>query len=311
MLPLYEPMLATRWQTPFDDPGWWFEVKWDGYRTVIANDSGRNRARSRRGIDLLEPFPELGALNLPEGVVLDGEIVAFDQDGRPSFNLIQRRTGFGGSGTGDRTPVNLVVFDVLHAEGRDLTGQGYEERRSVLEGLGLGPPLIVPDPTRGDGMALFEAVEAQGIEGVVAKRSGSKYTPGRRSSDWRKISVRRRMRAVVGGYVEGEGGRARTFGSLLLGLWNEERLEFVGAVGSGFDEQTLRAIKQTLIELETEESPFTPPVRYPGRLHWVRPAIVVNVEFKEWTVDSNLRAPVYKGVEVADVSEITFESEGP
>jgi bifunctional non-homologous end joining protein LigD len=310
MLPIFGPMLATRWQDPFDDQMWWFEVKWDGYRAVLSND-GAIRARSRRGIDLPEPFPELGGLPLPEGVVLDGEIVAFDEQGRPSFDRIQKRTGFGGLGTGDRTAVNYVVFDVLYHEGEVRTGLGYEQRQEILSDLDLQPPLVVNPPTREHGLALYEAVKAQGIEGIVAKRSGSKYFPGRRSPDWRKISVRRQMRAIVGGFAEGEGSRSATFGSLLLGVWHGQDLRFVGAVGSGFREQALSAIKSSLRELERDTSPFQPPVRYPGRLHWVEPGIVVNVEFKEWTADSHLRAPVYKGVEIADASEVTWENEGP
>lgn len=309
MLPIFEPMLATRWNDPFDDPGWWFEVKWDGYRAVLSNDGGV-RARSRRGIDLLEPFPELKGLPIPVGVVLDGEIVAFDDIGLPSFDRIQKRTGFGGQGTGDRTPVNFVVFDVLFQGGEDRTGLRYEERQEILAGLSLPSPLVVTEATKGSGVALYEAVKAQGIEGIVAKRSGSRYVPGR-SADWRKVSVKQRMRAVVGGYTEGEGGRSPTFGSLLLGLWDDGKLRFIGAVGSGFDDRTLRAIKASLDELERESSTFQPSVRYPGRLHWVEPGIVVNVEFKEWTADMHLRAPVCKGVEIADVSGITWESEGP
>jgi bifunctional non-homologous end joining protein LigD len=119
------------------------------------------------------------------------------------------------------------------------------------------------------------------------------------------------MRAVVGGYTEGDRGRSSTFGSLLLGLWDDGELRFIGAVGSGFDDPTLHAIKGSLDQLERESSPFQPAVRYPGRLHWVEPGIVVNVEFKEWTADMHLRAPVYKGVEIADVSTITWESDGP
>jgi bifunctional non-homologous end joining protein LigD len=119
------------------------------------------------------------------------------------------------------------------------------------------------------------------------------------------------MRAIVGGFAEGEGGRSATFGSLLLGLWHGGDLRFVGAVGSGFKDQALLAIRASLGELERDTSPFQPPVRYPGRLHWVEPGIVVNVEFKEWTADLHLRAPAYKGVEIADASEVTWENEGP
>jgi bifunctional non-homologous end joining protein LigD len=303
-------MLATKWRDAFDDEGWWFEVKWDGYRAILGND-GKVRARSRRGIDLVQPFPELEALPIPPGVVLDGEIVAFDEKGRPSFDLIQKRTGFGGSGTGSRVAVNYVAFDVLYADGADVTGLSFEERRAILSQFEIPAPIVTAEPTQGAGKALFAAVKSQGIEGIVAKRSGSRYLAGKRSADWRKVSVRRQMRAVVGGWVEGEGGRSSTFGSLLLGLWDNEKLRFVGAVGSGFDDQALGAIRSALGEIAATASSFLPEVGYPGKLHWVKPALVANIEFKEWTADNHLRAPVFKGMEIADVGSIDWVSEGP
>lgn len=309
-LPDFEPMLATRWPESFDDEGWWFEVKWDGYRAVVGSDHGRIRARSRRGLDLTGPFPELAALEVPDGVVIDGEIVAFDDEGRPSFSSLQRRTGYEGSGRAVPVRVNLVVFDVLF-RGEDLTSQPYETRRAALDGLGLEPPTIVPEPTPTHGVGLFDAVKHQGMEGVVAKRLGSPYQPGRRSSDWRKISVRRKLRAVVGGYTRGEGGRRFTFGSVLVGLYKPEGLVWIGAVGSGFDEASLTAFHEALAQLERSDSPFVDEVNVPGQPVWVEPGIVVSVEYKEWTLDEHLRAPVYKGIELADPETVTWDEEGP
>lgn len=310
-LPDFEPMLATKRDRPFDDEGWWFEVKWDGYRAIVGSESGRIRARSRRGLDLLGPFPELAGVEVPDGVVVDGEIVAFDDQGRPSFSLLQRRTGFGGSGTGAPVGVNLVVFDVLF-HGEDVTGLPYEERRELLTRLELPSPIVVPEPTPTNGISLFEAVREQGLEGIVGKRLGSRYQPGRRSEDWVKVSVRHTLRAVVGGYLPGEGGRSSTFGSVLVGLYEPAGLRWVGAVGSGFDDATLRAFHDALTQLERESSPFTNDVVVPGgRPIWVEPAIVVNVEYKEWTHDDHLRAPVYKGVEIADPETVTWAEEGP
>ena len=309
-LPEFEPMLATKWPAPFDDEDWWFEVKWDGYRAVVGSVDGAIRARSRRGLDLIAPFPELAHLDIPDGVVVDGEITAFDDEGRPSFSLLQRRTGFGGTGTDAPVGVNLVAFDVLF-QGEDLTSKPYRERRAILESLGLETPIIVPDPTPTHGVSLFEAVTELGIEGVVGKRLGSAYHPGRRSGDWRKISVRHRMRAVVGGYLPGEGARSSTFGSVLVGLHAPEGLRWVAAVGSGFGESALEAFSKALLQLERPASPFVNEVIAPGPPVWVEPGIVITVEYKEWTPDNHLRAPVYKGIELADPETATWAEEGP
>lgn len=310
-LPDFEPMLATRRDEPFDDPGWWFEVKWDGYRAIVGSVGGMVRARSRRGLDLLGPFPEVGKLDIPDGVVVDSEIVAFDEGGRPSFSLLQRRTGFGGAGTGARVGVNLVVFDVLF-HGEDVTDRPYEERREVLEHLELEAPIIVPDPTPESGKSLFAAVMERGLEGIVAKRLGSTYRPGRRSEDWQKIAHRQTLRAVVGGYLPGEGGRSATFGSILVGLYEPAGLRWVAAVGSGFTEASLLAFHEALVQLQRPTSPFVNDVMVPGGPPiWVEPGIVVKVEYKEWTHDEHLRAPVYKGVEMSDPETVTWAVEGP
>lgn len=310
-LPDYEPMLAVRRERPFDDSGWWFEVKWDGYRAIVGSEGGRVKARSRRGLDLLGPFPEVGHLEIPDGVVVDAEIVAFDEAGRPSFSLLQRRTGFGGSGTGARVGVNLVVFDVLF-HGADVTDRPYEERRGLLEHLELESPIIVPEPTPETGRSLYAAVTDQGLEGVVAKRLGSPYRPGRRSEDWQKISVRHTLRAVVGGYLPGEGGRASTFGSILVGLYQSAGLRWIGAVGSGFTDSSLDAFNDALSQLGRPTSPFVNDVVVPGGPpRWVEPGIVVKVEYKEWTHDHHLRAPVFKGIEIADPETVTWLIEGP
>lgn len=303
-------MLATRWPTAFDDDDWWFEVKWDGYRAIVGSANGRVRARSRRGLDLTGPFPELNGLDIPDGVVVDGEVTAFDEQGLPSFSLLQKRTGFGGRGTGAAVGVNLVVFDVLFRR-EDLTSFPYEERRSILDDLSLESPIVVPEPTPGNGTGLYEAVQERGMEGVVGKRLGSPYQPGRRSPDWRKVSVRRQVRAVVGGFLLGEGGRARTFGSLLVGLYEPAGLRWIASVGSGFDEGALQAFHEALVQLERPDSPFSNEVIVPGTPKWVEPGIVISVEYKEWTHDAHLRAPVYKGIEIADPETVTWEEEGP
>ncbi|HEX6221640.1 MAG TPA: non-homologous end-joining DNA ligase [Acidimicrobiia bacterium] len=310
-MPDFEPMLAARRDDPFDDPGWWFEVKWDGYRAIVGAEGGKVRARSRRGLDLLGPFPEVGSLEIPDGVVIDGEIVAFDDNGLPSFSLLQQRTGFGGTGTGARVGVNLVVFDVLF-HGADVTDLPYEKRRELLARLDLQAPIVVPEPTPETGISLFAAVKDRGLEGVVAKRLGSPYRPGRRSDDWQKISVRHNLRAVVGGYLPGDGGRSSTFGSILVGLYEPTGLRWIAAVGSGFNDASLRAFHEALSQLERPTSPFFNDVVVPGGPPvWVEPGIVVKVEYKEWTHDDHLRAPVYKGIEMTDPETVTWALEGP
>jgi bifunctional non-homologous end joining protein LigD len=156
-------------------------------------------------------------------------------------------------------------------------------------------------------------VKAKGIEGIVAKRLGSRYQPGRRSEDWQKISIRHRLRAVVGGYMPGDRGRSSTFGSVLVGLYEPRGLRWIGAVGSGFTETSLRAFHEALSQIERDSSPFANEVVVPGpgRPVWVEPAIVIEVEYKEWTHDDHLRAPVYKGIELADPETITWAEEGP
>lgn len=311
MLPEFEPMLATKWDTPFDDDGWWFEVKWDGYRAIVGAEQGKVRARSRRGLDLLGPFPEIASLHVPDGVVLDGEIVAFNEQGTPSFSLLQRRTGFGGSNTGSGVGVNLVVFDVLF-HGAPVIDLAYEERKELLTSLDLESPIVVPDPTPESGVSLFEVVRDRGIEGIVGKRLGSRYHPGRRSDDWRKVSVRHTLHAVVGGYLPGEGGRSSTFGSILVGLYQPSGLRWIAAVGSGFTDQSLAAFHDALRQIERSSSPFVNDVLAPGGAPtWVEPGIVVKVEFKEWTHDDHLRAPVFKGIEMADPETVTWSEEGP
>lgn len=298
-------MLAVSAQAPFSDEGWWFEPKWDGYRCMAAVEAVEEvvRLRSRRGLDLTGRFPDVAALALPPGVVLDGEIVALDEAGVPSFSLLQRRGEAGAVGA------TLVVFDLLHHRSETLVGLPFEERRSRLAELDLPSTVVVSEPIAGAGEALFAAAVEQGLEGVVAKRVGSTYQPGRRSSDWRKVSARRRARAVVGGWLPGEGGRSSTFGSLLVGLWDGDALRWVGAVGSGFTDRQLVPIRETLDQISRTASPFADPRLVPRGARWVEPAIVISVEFREWTRDHHLRAPVFKGIDPTPPGEVTWEAE--
>lgn len=294
-------MLATPWPRPFDDDRWWFEVKWDGYRCLAAGEGRLARLRSRRGLDLADRFPEVAARPVPEGWILDGEIVVFADDGRPDFSLLQR---------GGRA-ATYVVFDVLATPAGAVWDRPLDERRALLGDVALDDRIVVSDVVEGAGTALYDAVVERGMEGIVGKRVDSVYTPGRRSPDWRKIAHRRSLRAVVGGWLPGEGGRSSSFGSLLVGLWDADRLRWIGAVGSGFGDAELAAVAGALGELERPTSPFAPDDALPAGARWVEPGIVAVVEFKEWTADGRLRAPVFKGVAPIPPRDVTWEAEGP
>jgi bifunctional non-homologous end joining protein LigD len=283
MTPVYEPMLASPWTRPFSGSDWFFELKWDGFRSIAYIGEGAPMFRSRRGLDLISRYPELRGVDVGRPAVIDGEIVAMGDDGKPSFFLL------------GRTPALFVAFDLLWMD-EDLTGLALEERRQLLEALTLKGPVVVNDVVAADGEDFYEAIVAQGLEGMVAKRAGSRYHQGQRSPDWRKIVSRRMTTAVVGGFLAGDGNRIGTFGSLLLGVEKDGELHFIGSVGSGFDDATLREIASTLRGLARGTSPFTGPVNVPGIKSWVEPVLVARVEYREWTPFGRLRAPVFKGL---------------
>lgn len=312
-VPRFEPMLATPWLRPFNDSGWVFEVKWDGVRAILSTDGESISLRSRRGNDITRVYPELSAFAPSRPSVLDGEIVAFDEAGNPSFGALQGRMNLSGGmravEASRTTPVTYVVFDVLFDD-LDLTDRPLEARLEKMTAIELPPPLVRSEVVVTDGEALFAAVVEQGLEGIVAKRRGSPYRPGTRSPDWRKVPHKRTVRAVVGGFTSGEGGRSDTFGSLVLGLWEGQMMRWIGSVGTGFDDAALRAIRPALDEMTVAESSFHPnPELVPAT--WVAPHLVARVEFKEWTKAGRLRAPSFKGFVADPVEEITWEAEGP
>jgi bifunctional non-homologous end joining protein LigD len=279
------PMKAGLGSLPADDDRWAFEIKHDGYRTLAFVDGSSVRLQSTKGLDVTATYPELG--DLPSGVhadvaILDAEFVVLDDDGRPRFELVQRH----------ERPGALYIFDVLRIEGHDTIGLPYEDRRRLLEQLvEPGDHWLVPTHRVGDGKALMEATGAQGLEGVMAKRLGSVYTPGKRSPNWRKIKHRRRVEVAIGGFTTGEGNRAGTFGSLLVGRRAGDSLVFAGGVGTGFDQATLEALHRRLRELETADCPFEPPPppAYRRGAHWVAPALSATIEITEFTNDGLVR----------------------
>jgi bifunctional non-homologous end joining protein LigD len=315
---LVKPMLATPGALPVDE-GWGYEFKWDGVRAVGYVDGGRIRLMSRNDKDVTVSYPEVRALGEAlsgHQAILDGELVAMDENGRPSFAALQPRMHVTDPAAVRRlsaaTPVTYLVFDVLHLDGRSLLSAAYAERRQALEALQLsGPSWQTPPSFTGDGAAVFQASREQGLEGVVAKRLNSPYLPGRRSPTWVKAKHFRTQEVVLGGWQPGEGRRQGLIGSLLMGLPFDDGLRYVGHVGTGFTDRMLRDLERSLAPLRAAESPFVNKVPAPLARHavWVRPELVGEVVFAEWTRDGRLRHPSWRGLRPdKDPAEVVRES---
>jgi bifunctional non-homologous end joining protein LigD len=297
------PMLATLIERAFDRPGWLWEPKLDGIRILAYIRDGQVELRSRRGLDCTKQYPALAAdlaRQAHQPLVLDGEVCALDEKGVPRFQLLQPRINLTRATDIARmeaeVPVVYFVFDVLYAQGWDLRPVPLKERKALLAGyLEQGDRVKLVAFVEGDGAAMEEAAAAAGFEGVVGKRADSRYEPGVRSRSWVKVKAVTRQEFVVGGYTPGEGARARTFGALALGYYDDQgRLIHAGNVGSGFKDADLARIHARLKGLETTESPFANRVE--GKVVWLRPELVAEVKFAEWTADTHLRAPVFLGL---------------
>jgi bifunctional non-homologous end joining protein LigD len=312
------PMLARPGTLPSPETGWSFDVKWDGVRAIAYAQPGRLRLESRNLNDISESYPEVRGLQRALGMreaVLDGEIVAFDDAGRPSFERLQRRMHVTSPSSIRRLaasmPVVYAIFDLLYLDGRSLMELPYRERRQRLEELELAAPAWrVPATYRGGGERLLEATGAQGIEGVVAKRLDSRYEPGRRTGAWLKIKHTLRQELVIGGWIPGEGRRAETIGALLVGYYEDGAFRYAGRVGTGFTEKTLAELRAQLLPLRGKTSPFTGAPKLPREAVFVEPRLVAEIEFREWTGEKVMRAPSFKGLR-EDKSPPEVVLEGP
>lgn len=300
------PMLATHGSVTALKAGQWaFEGKWDGYRLLIEADHGAFRVRSRRGREVTQEYRELRWLAddlADHHVVLDGEAVVLDSSGVPNFHEMQNR------GRGSR--VEFWAFDLLYLDGRSLLRARYRDRRKLLEMLAAGSRLIVPDLLPGDGREALEHSAERGWEGVIAKKRDSTYQPGRRSSSWIKDKHWNTQEVVIGGWKAGEGGRSSGIGSLLMGIPTAGGLHFAGRVGTGFTDRDLANLKKTLAPLHTDESPFDPPLpRSEARgVTYVRPELVGEVRYSEWTPDDRLRQSSWRGLRPdKEASEVVRE----
>jgi bifunctional non-homologous end joining protein LigD len=307
----YRPMLATL-ADPKQMPrgeGWEFEIKWDGYRIVARVAGGEAELRTRKDQDYTERFANVAkelakALKTPDCVV-DGEVCALDEEGRPSFSAMQQ----GKAGT----PIVYYVFDLLEVDGEPVIDLPLTERRQRLRKLLDGRNRTVQfSEGFADGPALYEAAQQRRLEGIMGKRLESKYLPGKRSRDWLKFKTHGEQEFVVVGYTKGKGRREWSFGSLVLATNGPEGLEWVGNVGTGFDDAEQERLLKKLRPLERKTSPFPKPPKMPrirkGDVVWVEPKLVAEASFAEFTHDGRLRAPVYQGLrEDKDASEVRRE----
>jgi len=314
------PMLATLSRLPRDERNWAYEIKWDGVRAIGYCEGGRIRLESRNLRDITSQYPEIRKLGEELGsreAVLDGEVVAFDEDGRPDFQRLQGRMHVGSDAAVRRrmadTPVVYVIFDLLYLEGRSLMDLPYEERRARLEGLGFeGPSWQIPRKHLGDGKGLLELTSQRGLEGVVAKRLDSAYVPGRRSSAWLKVKNVLSQELVIGGWLPGQGRREGLIGALLVGYRTEDgELRYAGRVGTGYTEETLRMLQERLEPLRRKTSPFDGR-QPPKESIFVEPRLVAEIEFREWTQTRTLRAPAFKGLrDDKDPHDVVIETPKP
>jgi bifunctional non-homologous end joining protein LigD len=313
-----DPMLAKPGEVPASDSeDWAYEVKWDGIRALGYARRGEWSMLSRRQEDVTARYPELEGIAealAEHAAVVDGEVVALDADGRPRFQLIQSRMGLTSPAAVKakmkQQPVDYVIFDLLHLDGRNVRDLPYLERRELLEGLDLdGTRWRTPAFRLDGGPDLLEAARRQGLEGIVSKHADSPYRPGKRTGEWVKTRVWKRQEFVIGGYIPGEGSRAKRVGSVLVGYYDKRRselpkrqrqtLHFAGGVGSGMKETDLAYLTKELRKRERPDSPFDvghprgPKARFAA---WCEPELVCEVSWTEWTNEGTLRQPAFKGM---------------
>jgi bifunctional non-homologous end joining protein LigD len=316
-----QPMLATPGELPDDTERWGLELKWDGVRAIVYVTGEGVRAAGRRGIDATFRYPEVQTLAdlLPgQSAVLDGEIVAFDEQGRPSFERLQRRMHVEHPSARliRQVPVHYVVFDLPYLGGHTLFDMPYRDRRELLDGLELAAgPIEAPPYLSGSEVdqvqELLDYTNELGLEGLMAKRLNSPYRPGRRVDFWRKVKNMRTQDVVIGGWKAGQGRREGGVGSLLLGVYEAGRLRYVGHVGTGFTDAALDDLHKMLAPLTRPTSPYDEEVPREHARHatWVEPWLAGEVEFTRWTKDGILLHPSWRGLR-PDLNPLHIRPEG-
>jgi bifunctional non-homologous end joining protein LigD len=314
-----KPMLARAGKLPHDERAWAYEIKWDGVRAISYSTPGELRLESRNLKVITEQYPELARLNRAlssHSAILDGEIVAFDERGLPSFAALQRRMHVGSSAQARRlakaTPVTYMIFDLLWLDGHSLLDRPYAERRERLAALALdGERWQTPDHLTGKASDVLAATAEQGLEGIVAKRLDARYEPGARNASWIKIKNFDRQELVVGGWLPGEGRRSSRIGALLVGVYDSDgAFRYAGRVGTGFSDAELDRLARLLEPLRRDESPFQAGEPPPRGAVFCEPQLVVEVEFSEWTARGSLRHPSYKGLREDKAADEVVREDG-
>lgn len=280
------PMLCTLTKGPVSDPEYLFEIKWDGYRIISYVNKGKVRMDSRSALDYTKKYPPVAEAlkKLKKDIVLDGEVVVFNEEGMPDFDALQLYNGH-------NSPISYCVFDVLWIDGYNVMHLPLTERKEMLKKIVEGSDVLKFSESFDDGEELYEKVLELNLEGIVAKKKHSEYLPGVRSYEWLKIPTRKRQEFVIGGWAESQNGRA--FRSLLFGAYEGKKLKWIGRSGGGYKQNEMPGILKQLKALETDESPFANPVldTKGAVTHWVKPQLVANFEFATWTKSGRIRKP--------------------
>ena len=276
-------MLCTLIKQPFDDPDFLFEVKLDGYRIIAYVNKGKVILNSRSGLDYTKKYPSVAKVlqALDFDVILDGELVALNEEGKPDFDALQKNNG--------KNPLVFYTFDILWCNGYDLKSLPLEERKKILaEAIDFNDTLKYSDDFE-NGIQLFELIKKKGMEGIVAKRRDSKYEPGKRGKDWLKLPTEKRQEFVIGGWTESES--AAPFASLLFGYYEKGKLIYQGHAGGGYKGRQKEKIKKILDKLAIKNSPFANEVHTDRKVHFVKPELVANIKFATYTTSGKVRKP--------------------
>jgi bifunctional non-homologous end joining protein LigD len=299
-------MLAKLHDKAFDRDDWIFEIKWDGYRAIAELNGSKSRLYSRNGLSFEASYPIVfdELKKIKQKIVLDGEIVALDENGMPSFQLLQQ---YGQNS--ESTNLVYYVFDMLYVNSTSIETQPLTERKGLLKNLLPESDIIrYCDHIEGTGTAFFKAMQQQGLEGMIAKRADSSYYEGARSNDWLKVKHMLTDEAVIAGYTEPRGGR-KYFGALILGMYQKGKLQYIGHTGTGFNDKTLREVYDKMRPLVTDKNPFANKVKVNSPVTWVKPQLVCNLKFTEITADGSRRHPVFQGLRVDKAAkEVTGEA---